>query len=333
MTSAISKLTNSNCFKAISNKFKCCSKASTKSKIKTIAIETLKCLGLILAGLALGALIFAPGTNIIFIAGCVGGALAGGLAYFAAKCVIFAIKKFCYPAYRFRTAPAIPHERWQSEQNEEYFGPVLRDSIMTEPWYAPWKALHKFSSDKKAHRYLWRCIHRRGTSFAESYALVETLPKKVTATSDELLMGLKAELVYKHQIYAIIRSELAKSKNPLAVNIKETADKSLKVEKIDTLDLNDLKTESAINQPLKAKIQALKAAHPDKPVTAVVKFNDPRRQRTLFIQCTGKQRFYDFRNAYTGFHEGFSDEETFMAYLSKHIKARKFSSAAVDFFA
>jgi hypothetical protein len=315
-------------------------------KIKPFAKDILTCLGIVLLGAMVGALVGVPGGALWIIVSASAGAAAGGLAFLAVKGILEFIKRFGFPAYSHRTCDPFSLEKALEVEKYPTFKKVILNKLKHKegdqwkdhPWYAEWKTKLGFNNDASAETYLWNRM-KKGFSHGESTAMVlaqqgQTPPKN----GGEFLEQLNLEEIFYYQILAFIgeaglKSSLSPPPSPLS---------SIRSRKTEPL-IQDLKNETGF----KTHLQSILNQNP-KPSCAILQLDKNQTDKnqthhSIFIQFKKSEWcFYDPSSPrFTGFHEKFQSEDEFLTVLYRHLQgyysfarpcAPRFTKATIQWF-
>lgn len=176
-----------------------------KDRIKKIAIEVLKVLGITLLGGLMGGLTLASSGTVWLIAGVALGVGTALGSYGGGKAFIQIQKKRVFPANPFRKAEPIDASKYFTEKKEKKFDKVMEKTIQPSPEYAEWKKQKGNISDRKAKRIFRKAI-RGSCSLGQAHGLAATITKpnngKVDAShlfTKKILQVMSADLGAKGQ--------------------------------------------------------------------------------------------------------------------------------------
>jgi hypothetical protein len=308
-------------------------KAGSNSKVKKIALEVLKTLGIALLAAGLCAVSFASFGLAWLIGGTIAGGLLGGIAYIAIRSVYLTVRKEGFPSYRYKTAAPIDQETWLGDDQKKDFRRLLGEEFGPKEWFKEWKRLHAFRSDKELERYLWLKIQKNART-GEAVAMLQAGKEHGKLKGERFLKKIEAEEVYRFQILTIIEKALrgfvaaafADDVRHLLKHPPSGVRRGVSFE-LDALSLAhfDKFYENLKTHVFEAERPARAALAPelvDAPFEAALLHPSSHPPAApLFIQFKPELRFYDSSHKkFSGLHEGFKTEEEFAKALFRHFR-------------
>lgn len=275
-------------------------------RIKKIAIEVLKVLGLTLLGGLMGGLTLASSGTVWIV---VGAALGVGTAlgsYGVGKGIVHLQKKHVFPAHAFKKSAPVDPSKYFNNEKEKDFDRALDRIIKPLPEYAAWKKLRGNKSDRQARRIFRKAI-RSQCSLGQSYALAESAGKKQPIDPKAPFDKAPADILFSKQILQVMAKDLGEKGKDLHAKIHHmpTAprEKSLHFNK------EAFPSKEALLQEIK------------KPLIGTATMIRGKQRYTLFFEVTEKGgRFYDGSHRLAGFHDGFGSQEEFLNLFYKHLR-------------
>lgn len=281
-------------------------------KVQRVAGHAFKAIACIGFGAALGLVVVTPlGTSLLVGIGV--GAGIGVLSYFSVAGVLFILKKYGFPADRFKVSPPLSKDQWFSDKNYKKFKTVYTGLTHLD-CLQEWKKTHHIQSDDKAQKKLWKEC-QKGFCQSEAQNLIALLKEDPDLSGQGLLNKIEAEDLFHRQILEIIRADLVDNQEieDLCLqipNAKEILHKSFSKDELknDPLLLNSLKNE-------------LKRSKKYQAIAATIRLQNDNESHTIFVQLYPKFRFYDpYNPVFTGFHEGFKSKGQCLRMLQRHIQ-------------
>lgn len=300
-------------------------------KVKKIALEVLKTLGIALLAAGFCALSFASMGLAWLIGGTVAGALTGGIAYAAIRGVYLTVRKEGFPSYRFKTATPIDRETWLGDEQKKEFTELLQQEFKGKEWFETWKGLHAFRSGEATERYLWHQL-QKSVQQGEAMAMLIAAKEHGKFKKGRFLQKVAAEEVFKYQLLSLIKNDFNRFaddtnadlvehllKTP-GVGIHRGAAFELEIGHVD-LFVKTLKEHVfEADMPLRAALSPeLALDHPYE--SALIYLHSKKKAPPLFVQIKPDMRFYDScHKRFSGLHEGFTTQEEFAKALFHHLK-------------
>lgn len=269
---------------------------SKAAKIKKIALQILKALGIALLGAAFGGLILASGGTAWAIGGIALGGAVALASFLGAKFFIKLKRKKAFPAFSHQTQPPVP----ATEFPHEKFKKALDKEISPLPAFQEWKSAHSTLSDKKIERYFWKRV-QHNQSAGQAHALIETATAMPNKGGGKLLKNLSAKRVFFHQMIEIMSKDLGR-------DLEE--------------ELNGARNRVVDTGFKKGRLYRKLKDHVG---MGTICLQGKKKNQTLFfeIKDTGG-RFYDPTSRHAGFHDRFASKEEFLRLLDRHVSLALF---------
>lgn len=319
MPFSLSSLSPKNLFNKIENRFPKIKKLTGNPKVKKVAFEILKALGLSLLAAGFGALVSTPFGVPMIIAGAVCGGLTGGIAYFAVSSLIHAIKVKGFPAHPFCKSPPIHLEEWLSDENQKEFHQVIEKNLKQESWFQKWEELSHYRSKEKMQHALW-CKIQKGVAKGEVRGLISAAHKHPTLSGVELLKKISAEELFYGQLLEIVAEDLAKWeawKEHAAILTASAEILPLQKKGDLILGTHEIQDEAKFITQFKSFIHPVQ----DEPSFCSLRLQGKGKSHAIFLQFKPTFRFYDsYSPKFGGMHEGFKTEEEGAKNLYAHLR-------------
>lgn len=146
-------------------------------RIRNIALDVLKVLGITLAGAVMGGLTLATAGTVWIVVGAALGAGTAIASYGLGRGFVHLQKNRAFPAHRFRKEKPIDPNSYFTQKKDKKLDGVIEKNIQPLPEYAEWKKLRGNKNDRQAKR-IFRKVLRSHNSLGQAHGLATTAAKK-----------------------------------------------------------------------------------------------------------------------------------------------------------
>lgn len=273
------------------------------SKVKKIALDVLKGLGVVILGAAFGALTLASGGTVWIIVGVSLGAGVALASYVGTKVFIQQKRARGFPAFSHRSHAPLAADKFTYEKFEK----ALNKIKLEKDDYDELKNQHPDFSEKKLRRFLWQKV-RHHYSEGVALALMDSSQEKAGRKGGKLLKNISFTNVFYHQIREVIAGE---------DQIATTKDFPLERRSLYRNMRNDVGM-------------------------GTIRLEGKKRNETIFFEIRENGGvFYDGTSREAGMHDKFESKEQFLRALDKHVRValsgnkifrKQFKSAHVNLY-
>lgn len=273
------------------------------NKVKKIALEILKGLGIVILGAAFGALTLASGGTVWIIVGVSLGAGVALASYVGTKVFIKQKRNRGFPAFSHRTHTPLGADKFTYEKFEKALNKIKTE----EDDYNELKNQHPDYSEKKLRRFLWQKV-RHHYSEGVAMALMDSSAEKADRKGGKLLKNISFTNVFYHQIREVIGGEEL---------IAPTKDFALERRSLYRNLRNDVGM-------------------------GTIRLEGKKHNETIFFEIRENGGvFYDGTSREAGMHDKYESKEQFLRSLDKHIRValsgnkifrKQFKSAHVNLY-
>jgi hypothetical protein len=254
-------------------------------RVKKIALEVLKTLGIVLLGATFGALTLASGGTIALGVGIALGAVTALVAYLGTIAFIHEKRRRAFPAFSHRKHPPLQPEKFTHEKYEK--GLKIASNLNA---FKTWKSAHPSFSDRKIKRFFWKKVQDHQEE-GQAFALMNMARAQTGQKGGKLLKNISEKQVFFHQIV----EALGKEQN-----------EDLHIQPDSTLPFRPKK--------LYRRLQGHTGS-------GIIRLESKKKSALIFFEIQNNGGiFYDPSSRQAGMHEKFESKEEFLRTLDKHIR-------------